>query len=742
MCNYCKRRGHQEHECRKKARQGTANAGEANAAIRYGESKPSPTLQNTPHYGWMATGATTKIETETCYTATPPLLSWVCDSGCTSHLVSSPEGVLNFKTCDSIETIKQAGKDATPMRVIGHGVIQPFGRVQVVPEVGRNLLSVTQLWREKKWRHTADDFVEFIDTLNNDKLVVSGYLHACGLHIIDKIHWDNVAEKDGEAALAAEATKATLAEPSRRLLEAHFKFGHLSQQGLAELHRHELLPGITTTDLRAGFGTCAACISAKLTRKPRSKKSREPNRATRRFEFVQLDYCGPMSVDTVDGHRGFMCFWDEYDRQGYAYLVKHKGEATEVLQRFETEELVPRGARLGTLRTDGGGEFTSAAFSDYCRDKGIKRELTARYSPHQNPLAERGNRTLVDMATAQLHHCGLGKEWWGPSILHAMYTRNRCPTMGLNGGIPYVKGEGKLPDYNMLIPFGVPAHVLVPDTMRTKFDSKSVQGIFIGVSRGRKAHMIYLPKRKIIVHSRNVEFELDAAGTRDFYQPKLEGSSNERYTGSGYMPVTSKPAVNTGNASDGGTTAEQAPIPPTNKLTVDNVGKLNVHQLKAELRKHSSKTSGNKLALQQRLRNAMRAPAHNPAATATSTATDTPIVADVPASPAETKEEGTWDTKERATQEAYLTEFIESQLFYQGYAFLTGGEREIDDDDGLDRDDGDHGDDSRDCGDRDDDNDNGSELNPVASNEHVQASDTPILAARAPRILAASNAPC
>ena len=33
------------------------------------------------------------------------------------------------------------------------------------------------------------------------------------------------------------------------------------------------------------------------------------------------------------------------------------------------------------LRTDNGGEYTSNEFNQYCKDKGIQRELTIPYSP-------------------------------------------------------------------------------------------------------------------------------------------------------------------------------------------------------------------------------------------------------------------------------------------------------------------------------------------------------------------------
>ncbi|MCI78542.1 copia-type polyprotein, partial [Trifolium medium] len=49
------------------------------------------------------------------------------------------------------------------------------------------------------------------------------------------------------------------------------------------------------------------------------------------------------------------------------------------------------------LRTDRGGEFNSNDFREFCEDNGIKRQLTAAYTPQQNGIAERKNRTIMDM---------------------------------------------------------------------------------------------------------------------------------------------------------------------------------------------------------------------------------------------------------------------------------------------------------------------------------------------------------
>jgi hypothetical protein len=41
----------------------------------------------------------------------------------------------------------------------------------------------------------------------------------------------------------------------------------------------------------------------------------------------------------------------------------------------------------GFFRTDNGGEYTSIDFGDFCKEAGIKRELTVPYNPPQNDVA-------------------------------------------------------------------------------------------------------------------------------------------------------------------------------------------------------------------------------------------------------------------------------------------------------------------------------------------------------------------
>lgn len=96
-------------------------------------------------------------------------------------------------------------------------------------------------------------------------------------------------------------------------------------------------------------------------------------------------------------------------------LLKEKSEAFEKFKHFKkTAELETR-AVIKTLRTYRGGEFVSHEFNLYCDKNGISRHLTALYSPQQNIVVERRNRTFLEMTISILKHMNVPSWLWGGS---------------------------------------------------------------------------------------------------------------------------------------------------------------------------------------------------------------------------------------------------------------------------------------------------------------------------------------
>ena len=58
--------------------------------------------------------------------------------------------------------------------------------------------------------------------------------------------------------------------------------------------------------------------------------------------------------------------------------------------------------RIKILRLDNGGQFTLGEFNEYCKEVGIKRELTIPYNPQQNGVAERKNRSIMEALKATI----------------------------------------------------------------------------------------------------------------------------------------------------------------------------------------------------------------------------------------------------------------------------------------------------------------------------------------------------
>ena len=122
----------------------------------------------------------------------------------------------------------------------------------------------------------------------------------------------------------------------------------------------------------------------------------------KKLELVHSDVCGPLQVESIGGSRYFVTFIDDYSRCVSVYFINHKTEVFERFKLFEAMVTKECGEPIMKLRTDNGGEYYVQGA--YLTSKGIEHQLTIPYSPQQNGVAERLNRTLMEAARAMLSH--------------------------------------------------------------------------------------------------------------------------------------------------------------------------------------------------------------------------------------------------------------------------------------------------------------------------------------------------
>ena len=155
-------------------------------------------------------------------------------------------------------------------------------------------------------------------------------------------------------------------------------------------------------------------------------------RSTRKLQLIHSDVCGPMPVESLGGPRYFVTFIDDYSRCCMVHFMKHKSEVMNKFKEFEVIVTNDCDHKIGALRmTDSGGEYISSEFHTYLKSRGIRHEPTIAYTPEQNGVAERLNRTLVEAARSMICHAGLNSNYWGEAVVTAAYVQNHTATLRL-----------------------------------------------------------------------------------------------------------------------------------------------------------------------------------------------------------------------------------------------------------------------------------------------------------------------
>jgi transposase InsO family protein len=70
-------------------------------------------------------------------------------------------------------------------------------------------------------------------------------------------------------------------------------------------------------------------------------------------------------------------------------------------------------------------------FDDFLAKTGIMHETTVPYSPQENGVAERLNRTVIERVRSVLQGASLGQRYLGEAVTTAMYLKNRSPTIAV-----------------------------------------------------------------------------------------------------------------------------------------------------------------------------------------------------------------------------------------------------------------------------------------------------------------------
>ena len=137
-----------------------------------------------------------------------------------------------------------------------------------------------------------------------------------------------------------------------------------------QLVKKEMVDGLNCDGETQPQKECKACVLGKMQKKPFPKQSQ--HRATRPYEIVHSDVCGPMQVESKGGSKYMLTFTDDYSRYTTVYFIKSKSEVLSKFQEYvminsvekhTSHQIMELNIRaeddVKVLRSDNGGEYTS-----------------------------------------------------------------------------------------------------------------------------------------------------------------------------------------------------------------------------------------------------------------------------------------------------------------------------------------------------------------------------------------------
>ncbi|KAJ0862094.1 putative RNA-directed DNA polymerase [Helianthus annuus] len=492
-CKFCKKTGHMQKEC--------------------------PDFKE-----WLAKKGNDYFMILESYNLSVPANSWWFDSGSMVHVTNSTQGFLSIRKLERNQRTLKVGDDrelevkaiGTLQLVMKTGLCIKLYDTLYVPEVTRNLVSGPKL-----------DMDGFIVSHGHRQLSIHYDSVLYGTGVLDgglyRLELDDGFSK---SLLSYNINESLTKMEEKRDLETssmlwHQRLGHISKERLNRLVKDEVLPPLDFSD----FGTCVKCLKGKMTLANKKGATRSSNL----LELIHTDISGPYQIAGITGHTSFITFIDDYSRYMYLYLIKEKSESLTTFKDYKAEVEKQLDRQIKVVRSDRGGEYygrhtdvgqAPGPFYEFCKGQGIVNQYTMPGTPQQNGVAERRNRTLMNMVRSMLANTNLPLFLWTEALKAAVHILNRVPSKSVPK-TPYELWTGRKPSLKYMKVWGCIAEAKLYNPFLRKLDPKTVTCFFIGYPENSKGYRFYCPS-----HVTRIVETKRAAFLENF---KVSGSSTNPY---------------------------------------------------------------------------------------------------------------------------------------------------------------------------------------------------------------------
>ena len=415
------------------------------------------------------------------------------DSGASRHMTGTLALLYDVKSING-SYVGFAGNQGG--RIVGQGTLTngviSFDKVNYIVELENNLLSISQICdKDFSVRFTKSECLVLKPGFKiPDELVLLRAPRVNDLYILDMSAATPTTHQKQCFVTKSKATE-------KESIMWHRKMGHIHVRKMNFLVHNDLVDGVNVKNFHL-TDDCIACKKGKQTRKSHPPKMLNSIRLP--LERLHMDLFGPVNVKSISGDLYCLVVTDDFTRFSWVVCLERKDQTFKSLMMlFKKMETVYK-PPIRRIRSDNGTEFKNNKMYEFCNEKGILHEFSAPYTPQQNGVAERKNRTLIETARTMLADSKLPIYFWSEAVSAACYTLNRVLTVKKYKKTCFELLHRYKPNLEFLEPFGSPCTFIDENG---KFGAKANEGFFVGYASPLKR--VFVPCLGKVIQVQHVD---------------------------------------------------------------------------------------------------------------------------------------------------------------------------------------------------------------------------------------------
>jgi transposase InsO family protein len=202
----------------------------------------------------------------------------------------------------------------------------------------------------------------------------------------------------------------------------HRRLAHVGMKNLHKLLKGDHVLGLTDVCFEKDR-PCAACQAGKQVGS--THHSKNVMSTSRPLELLHMDLFGPVAYLSIEGSKYGLVIVDDFSRFTWVFVLQDKSKTQGTLKRFLRRAQNEFELKVKKIRSDNGSKFKNLQVEEFLEEEGIKHEFSAPYTPQQNGVVERKNRTLINMARTMLGEFKMPEQFWSEAVNTTCHTINR-----------------------------------------------------------------------------------------------------------------------------------------------------------------------------------------------------------------------------------------------------------------------------------------------------------------------------